>query len=39
MIEMWSLNDKNETKAASIKYIKDAKDFYEAQWAKVKGDN
>lgn len=38
MIEMWSLNKENETKAQAIKYIKDAHDFYDKMWAKVGGD-
>ncbi|WP_029513387.1 L-ribulose-5-phosphate 3-epimerase [Mycoplasmopsis primatum] len=39
MIEMWSLNDAKENKTQAIKYIKDALDFYNEQWAKVGGDN
>ncbi|WP_426460911.1 L-ribulose-5-phosphate 3-epimerase [Mycoplasma hafezii] len=39
MIEMWSLNKPEETKEEAIKYIKDAKEFYDATWAKIGGDN
>ncbi|QIW62410.1 L-ribulose-5-phosphate 3-epimerase [Mycoplasmopsis gallinacea] len=39
MIEMWSLNDPNETKEEAIKYILDAKEFYEKCWSNVDGDN
>ncbi|WP_027120543.1 L-ribulose-5-phosphate 3-epimerase [Mycoplasmopsis lipofaciens] len=39
MIEMWSLNKKDETKEEAIKYISDAKIFYEQQWKIIGGDN
>lgn len=39
MIEMWSLNQPDETKEQAIKYISDAKEFYEQTWSKIGGDN
>ncbi|WP_027334326.1 L-ribulose-5-phosphate 3-epimerase [Mycoplasma elephantis] len=39
MIEMWSLNNPDESKEESINYIKNAKDFYHLQWSKIGGDN
>ncbi|MBZ4218053.1 L-ribulose-5-phosphate 3-epimerase [Mycoplasma sp. 2946H] len=39
MIEMWSLNNLDETFDEAIKYIADAHKFYNEQWSMVGGDN
>ncbi|MBZ4204407.1 L-ribulose-5-phosphate 3-epimerase [Mycoplasma sp. U97] len=39
MIEMWSLNNLDETFDEAIKYIADAHEFYNEQWSMVGGDN